>query len=79
VDGERERHSCKRESGTCELGYVQEHGVSSCGYEVKTLVECPLFSENRIGLIKVSDGLQSKNVLLVPQTLERKISRKLFH
>ena len=48
-----------------------QEGVSSVGYEVKTLVEYPRFSNHRIRLIKVSDGLQSKSFfLLVPQTLE---------
>jgi len=32
---------------------VQEHGVSSYGYEVKTMVECPRFSDHHIRLIKV--------------------------
>lgn len=46
----KEKGTPARESGTCDLGYVQERGVSSCGYKVKTLVGCPRFSDHRIRL-----------------------------
>jgi hypothetical protein len=77
--GRRKRKALLREkkekNNSCELRYAQEHGVFSYGYEVKVLVEMSLVQR----LIQVSDGLQSQNVLLVPEALEWKISRNFFH